>query len=138
MDIMLLVWGLISCLEHSISIISHRLRIVMTRWDNFDSYTWILVRNNNFFSTNKLVFYFRNKTLVCLHNKCLQQTYLDISNGFCFPSCHSNWWNIYVAPGQTALFYYPVLLVQFTYLRNKIIQLLFSKMFWILTTLFNK
>ena len=39
----LMMWGLISCLEHFISMISQRLRFAMTRWDNFDSYTWTLV-----------------------------------------------------------------------------------------------
>ena len=39
----LVMWGLILCLKHSISIISHMLRFAMTRWDNFDSYTWTLV-----------------------------------------------------------------------------------------------
>ena len=38
-----MIWGLISCLEHSISIISHRLRFAITRWDNFDRYTWTLI-----------------------------------------------------------------------------------------------
>ena len=38
-----MIWGLILCLEHSISIISQRLWITVTRWDNFDSYTWTLV-----------------------------------------------------------------------------------------------
>ena len=39
----LVMWGLILCLEHSILIISHMLKFAMTRWDNFDSYTWTLV-----------------------------------------------------------------------------------------------
>ena len=38
----LLTWVLVLCLEHSILIISHRLRFARTRWDNFDSYTWTL------------------------------------------------------------------------------------------------
>ena len=39
----LLMWGLIWCIEHSISIISQRLWIAWTRWDNFDSCTSTLV-----------------------------------------------------------------------------------------------
>ena len=39
----LLMWGLIWCIEHSISIISQRLWIAVTRWDNFDSCNWTLV-----------------------------------------------------------------------------------------------
>ena len=39
----LLMWGLIWCIEHSISIISQRLWIPVTRWDNFDSYTQTLI-----------------------------------------------------------------------------------------------
>ena len=39
----LILGGLIWCLEHSISIISHRLRFAMTRFYNFVSYTWTLV-----------------------------------------------------------------------------------------------
>ena len=42
----LMIWGLIQCVEYSISIISHRLRIAMTQWNNFNSYTWTLVYFN--------------------------------------------------------------------------------------------
>ena len=44
-----MTWGLILCLAHSIIIISQRLRFTMTRWDNFDRYTWILVLCNYLF-----------------------------------------------------------------------------------------
>ena len=56
--------GLILCLEHSILIISHILRFAMTRWDNFDSYTWNLVLSKFLqFSSKSLSSMKKNKSM---------------------------------------------------------------------------